>query len=420
MPRRFAALAATVLAGALGAQETLFLRQPTVSERHIAFAYANNIWIVDRAGGAARRLTSFPGGSSSPRLSPDGQLVAFTSSYAGNADVYVVSVDGGEPRRLTWHPGGDNAAGWTPDGRRVVFTSGRASHAPNAVPRFWTVSIDGGAEEPMAIPRGFQGQISPDGGRIAYRMAASWDDERRNYRGGQNKPIWVVDLKTWATDTIARPVNSKEVDPVWVGDDVYFISDRDDVQNVWKYASRTRQLSQVTRFRDHDVKTLGAGAGVLVFEQAGRVHLHDPRTGRTAAVPITVRGDFPWMMPQWKDVTSRMTNLALSPTGKRALVEARGEVFSIPADKGDVRNLTASSGSAERLPTWSPDGQSIAWFSDASGEYQLVVSSQDGITTRRSIALPGMSFPYMAQWSPDSRKISFVDTHLKLWVVDVA
>lgn len=419
MKRLIAVLTVAALAAPVSAQQTLFLRQPTVSERHIAFAYANNIWVVDRAGGAARRLTSFPGGSSEPQLSPDGRLVAFTGSYAGNADVYVVPVDGGEPKRLTWHPGGDNAAGWTPDGRRVVFTSGRASHAPNGVPRFWTVSVDGGAEEALAIPRAFQGKISPDGGRIAFRMPSAWDEERRNYRGGQNKAIWVTDLKTWATDTIARPVNSKELDPVWIGDDVYFISDRDDVQNVWKY-TRARQLTQVTRFRDFDVKTLGAGAGVLVFEQAGRIHQYDPASGRTTVVPITVRGDFPWMMPQWKDVTSRMTNLALSPTGKRALVEARGEVFSIPADKGDVRNLTHNSGTAERLPTWSPDGQSIAWFSDASGEYQLVVSSQDGITSRREIALPGMSFPYMAQWSPDSRKLSFVDTHLKLWVVDIA
>ncbi len=420
MRRYLCSLLAAVAPLAAGAQETLFLRQPSVSDRHIAFAYASNIWIVDRAGGQARRLTSFPGGSSQPRLSPDGRMVAFTGTYAGNADVYTVPVDGGEPKRLTWHPGGDNAAGWTPDGQRVVFTSGRASHAPNAVPRFWTVSVDGGAEEAMALPRAFQGQISADNGRVVYRMASSWDDERRNYRGGQNKPIWIVDLKTWALDTIARPGNTKEIDPAWVGDDVYFISDRDGVQNVWKYASRSRQLSQVTRFRDLDVKTLGASPNAVVFEQAGRIHLLDPKTGRSAPVPITVKGDFPWMMPQWKDVTSRMTNLTVSPTGRRALVESRGEVFSIPAEKGDVRNLTQTSGSAERLPTWSPDGQSIAWFSDASGEYQLVVSSQDGLTSRKSIPLPGMSFPYMATWSPDSRKLSFVDTHLKLWVVDIA
>ncbi|MCC6317961.1 MAG: PD40 domain-containing protein [Gemmatimonadaceae bacterium] len=400
------------------AQGTLLLRQPTVSARHIAFAYAGNIWVVDRGGGQARRLTSFQGGSSDPRLSPDGQWVAFTGTYAGNADVYVVAVDGGEPARLTWHPGNDAVTGWTADGKRVVFASGRASHAPNAVPRFWTVATTGGFEQPMALPRAFQGQVSPDGGRIAYRMASSWDDERRNYRGGQNKPIWVVNLANWATDTIPRPINSKEIEPVWLGDDVYFISDRDGVQNVWRYGSRSRQLTQVTKFRDFDVKTLGSGGGAVVFEQAGRIHLLDPASGTSRAVPITVTGDFPWIMPQWKDVTARVSNLALSPTGRRALVEARGEIFTIPAEKGDVRNLTHTSGAAERMPTWSPDGQSIAWFSDVSGEYQLVVASQDGMTSR-SIALPSMSFPYSPSWSPDSKKLLFTDTHLRLWVVDV-
>ena len=422
MPRHrlVLALALTAAATRVGAQETLLLRQPTVSAKHIAFAYANNVFIVDRAGGLARRLTSFQGSSSNPQLSPDGSLVAFTGTYAGNADVYVVPIEGGEPKRLTWHPGNDAVTGWTPDGKRVVFASGRASHAPNAVPRFWTVSVDGGAEEPMAIPRAYTGQVSPDGTRLAYRMNNSWDDERRNYRGGQNRPVWIVDLKTYALDTIPRPVNSKDIEPAWVGDDVYFVSDRDGVHNVYRWATRTKQLTQVTKYRDFDVKTLGTGAGVVVFEQAGRIHLYDPKAGRESPVPITVKADFPWMMPQWKDVTSRVANLALSPTGKRALVEARGEVFSIPAEKGDVRNLTHSSGSAERQPTWSPDGQSVAWFSDASGEYKLVISSQDGLGAPRVIDLPGMTFPYTPAWSPDSRKLLFTDVNLKLWVVDIA
>lgn len=415
-----ALLLAAMSAAPLVAQETLLLRQPTVSARHIAFSYASNVWIVDRAGGQARQLTSVAGGAANPKLSPDGRWVAFTGSYGGNADVYVVPVEGGEPRRLTWHPGGDQAAGWTPDSRSVLFVSGRATSAPSGAPRFWTVPVDGGVESPLAIPRGFQGAISPDGGRIAYRLNTSWDDERRNYRGGQNKPIWVVDLRTLALDTIPRPVRSKEIEPGWVGDHVYFISDRDDVQNVWRYDPGTRAVTQVTTFRDFDVKTLGAGAGAVVFEQAGRIHLYDVATGRHAPVPITVRSDLAWMQPTWKDVTSRISNLALSPTGKRALVEARGEIFSIPAEKGDVRNLTRSSGSAERSPVWSPDGKSVAWFSDRSGEYQLMVSGQDGLAEPRAITLPGMSFPYAPAWSPDSKRILFTDVHLQLWVVDVA
>ncbi len=402
------------------AQETLLLRQPTVSQTHIAFAYANNIWVVDRSGGSARRLTTFQGTSGSPKFSPDGRLVAFTGSYAGNADVYVVPVEGGEPTRLTWHPGGDAVTGWTPDGKRVVFSSGRASDAPSPAPKFWTVSVTGGPEEAMAIPRAFQGDISSDGRHLAYRVANSWDDERRNYRGGQNKPIWIVDLASYAIDTIARPVNSKEIEPAWLGDDVYFISDRDDVQNVYRYASKSKQLTQMTKFRDFDVKTMDAGGGMVVFEQAGRIHLLDPATGRSAPVSVSVKADFPWMMPQWKDVSARMSNIALSPTGKRALVEARGEIFTIPADKGSVRNLTQSSGSAERLPSWSPDGKWISWFSDKSGEYQLMVGSQDGISAPRAIPLPGMSFAYGASWSPDSKKVLFFDVGLKIWVVDVA
>ncbi|MCC7053121.1 MAG: PD40 domain-containing protein [Gemmatimonadaceae bacterium] len=413
-------VALCIAAPRAAAQETLLLRQPSVSERHIAFAYASNIWIVDRAGGQARRLTSFQGTTAQPRLSPDGRTVAFTGTYAGNADVYTVPVEGGEPTRLTWHPGADLATGWTPDGQRVVFASGRQSSAPTATQRFWTVAVTGGPEAPMPMPRAFQGHINAAGTHVAYRMASSWDDERRNYRGGQNKPIWVLDLKSFALDTIPRLVNSKELDPAWVGDDVFFLSDRDGVQNVWKYESRTRAVSQVTRFADFDVKTLEAGGGAVVFEQAGRLHLLDPRTGRAAPVSITVRGDFPWMMPQWRDVSSRITSLALSPTGRRALVEARGEIFTIPAEKGDVRNLSHASGSAERAPAWSPDGRLVSWFSDASGEYRLVIAPQDGAGEPRSIALPGMSFPYTPSWSPDSRRILFTDVALRLWVVDVA
>jgi tricorn protease len=422
MLRRFLVTAAALGLPALSAsaQETLLLRQPSVSERHIAFAYASNIWIVERSGGQARRLTSFQGISSQPKLSPDGRTVAFTGSYAGNADVYTVPVDGGEPTRLTWHPGADGVTGWTPDGKRVVFTSARQTHAPSPAPRFWTVSTEGGPETPMPMPRAFQGHINASGSHVAYRMASSWDDERRNYRGGQNKPIWVLDLKSYALDTIPRPVNSKELDPAWIGDDVFFISDRDGVQNVWKYDGRSKAVTQVTRFTDFDVKTMDAGAGVVVFEQAGRLHLLDPRTARATPVSITVRGDFPWMMPQWKDVSTRVTGIALSPTGKRAIVEARGEIFTIPAEKGDVRNLTHSSGTAERAPLWSPDGRSVGWFSDASGEYKLMIAAQDGQSEPRAITLPGMSFPYTPAWSPDSRKILFTDVGLKLWVVDVA
>jgi tricorn protease len=405
--------------GADGSSTTRLLRTPTVSATQIAFAYANNIWVVPRAGGIARRLTSFQGQTSNPHFSPDGKWLAFSAEYAGNNDVYVMPAEGGEPKRLTWHPGNDSVQGWTADSKAVLFTSARATSAPSAAPRFWTVPVEGGVEEPLPLPRGNQGKIAPDGKRIAYRMNTSWDEERRNYRGGQNRPIWIVDLNSY--DLVSPPwTDSKDMDPAWVGDAVYFISDRDGVANVWSYNIATKKLVQATKFTDFDVKALDSGAGAVVFEQAGYIHELDPKTGRTHIVNITAAGDFPWMMPRWEDVTSRMTNLAISPTGKRVLVEARGEIFTIPAEKGDIRNLSKSSGSAERDPAWSPDGKFISYFSDKSGEYKLVIESQDGLTPPREIELPHPTHYYTPSWSPDSKKLLYTDTNLKAWVLDIA
>ena len=398
---------------------TRMLRSPTVSASQIAFAYAQNIWIVPRAGGDARRLTSFQGQASNPRFSPDGHWVAFSGEYAGNLDVYVVPAEGGEPKRLTWHPGPDQVEGWTPDGKAIVFASGRATWAPSPAPRFWTVPLGGGPEEPMVLPRAYQGRISPDGRKVAYRLNNSWDEERRNYRGGQNRPVWITDLKTLETVSPAWD-GSKDMDPAWLGNRVFFISDRDGVANVWSCDAAAGDLKQHTKFTNFDVKTLDAGAGAVVFEQAGVIHELDPATNAEHAVPITARGDFPWMMPHWEDVGGRITNLALSPTGKRVLAEARGEIFTIPAEKGDARDLTRSSGSAERDPAWSPDGRNIAYWSDRSGEYQLVIEAQDGISPPRSVAVPNPGHAYTVSWSPDSKKLLYHDTNLRVWVLDVA
>jgi tricorn protease len=227
---------------------------------------------------------------------------------------------GGEPRRLTWHPGADTVQGWTPDGNSVLFTSGRATWALGGAPRFWTVPAEGGVEEPLPLPRAFQGKLSPDGTRVAYRMNTSWDEERRNYKGGQNRPIWIVDLKTY--DLVSPPwTDSWDKDPAWVGDTVYFISDRDDVANVWSFDTKTKRLAQVTTFRDFDVKALDANAGAVVFEQTGVIYLLDPKSGSARVVDITASGDFPWMVPQrtlapvwspdskWVAYASRLTSL---------------------------------------------------------------------------------------------------------------
>jgi tricorn protease len=399
--------------------QTRLLRTPTVSSTQIGFAYANNIWVAPRTGGSARRLTSFQGQTANPHFSPDGRWIAFSGEYAGNFDVYIVPADGGEPKRLTWHPGSDMVEGWTPDGKSILFSSTRATWTPSGAPRFWTVSSEGGVEQPMILPRAYQGKISPDGTHIAYRMNNSWDEERRNYRGGQNRPIWIVDLQTY--DLVSPPwTDSKDVCPVWVDDSVFFISDRDGVANVWEYQTKTKKLAQITKFTDFDVKSMDSGAGTVVFEQAGYVHELDPKSGKTRIINIVATGDFPWMMPNWEDVSNRLTNMALSPTGKRVAVEARGEIFTIPVDKGDVRNLTNSSSSAERDPAWSPDGKFVSYFSDKSGEYKLVIEAQDGLTPPREIALAKPTHYYTPSWSPDSKKLLFSDTNLKVWVLDVA
>jgi tricorn protease len=398
---------------------TRLLRSPTVSADRIAFAYANNIWVVERAGGLARRITSFQGATTNPKFSPDGKWIAFSADYSGNVDVYIVPAEGGEPKRLTWHPGADTVQGWTPDGKNILFASSRATAAPSGSPRFWTVPIEGGIEAPLALPRGYQGKMSPDGSHIAYRMNTSWDEERRNYRGGQNRPIWIVDLKSF--DLVSPPwTDSKDVDPVWVGDTVFFISDRDGVANVWAFDTKGKRLRQVTKYTDFDVKALDAGANTLVIEQAGYIHEIDPGSSKDKQLVITATGDFPWMMPRWEDVGSRLSNIAISPTGKRALVEARGEIFTIPVEKGDVRNLTHSSASAERDPAWSPDGKWISYFSDKSGEYRLVLEEPDGLAPPKEITIPKPSHYYTASWSPDSKKLLYSDTNVTVWVLDIA
>lgn len=416
--RRAMLVLSFVSSPSLRAQSTLLLRQPTVSETEIAFAYANDLWSVPRSGGDARRLTAFPGQESDPQFSPDGRLIAFTAQYDGNTDVYVILATGGEPRRLTWHPGGDLARGWTSDGRRVVFASGRTS-APVGFQRLWTVSVDGGMEEPLPIPRAFAGDPSPDGRRFAYQELPPPNVQWRNYRGGQTQPIRLINMQDYDVEQLPWD-NSNDQDPVWLGETVYFLSDRDWSINLYSYEIRSRELKQLTRFTDYDAKNLDAGGGALVFEQGGRIHLFDLRAGKSAPVDIRVAGDFPWQRPHFEDVSRALRNPALSPTGARAVFEARGEIITVPAEKGSFRNLTQSPGTADRTPSWSPDGKTVAWFADESGEYRLMIGSQDGLERPRAITLPNSSFQYTPVWSPDSRYLAFTDAGLNVWYVEIA
>lgn len=411
-------LAVSLLPAFINAQGTQLLREPTISQTSIVFVHANDLWKVDRGGGQAVRLTSNIGGESNPHFSPDGKTIAFTGQYSGNSDVYIVSVDGGEPTRLTWHPGADIVTGWTPDGK-VLFRSGRASY-PTAINQFWTVSTKGGMPEMMDIPQASSGEISPDGKFVAYNPITFWDPEWRNYRGGQAQPIWIVNLKTFDLIQTPRTDNERHTDPVWLGESVFYLSERDFANNIWSYNPATKEEKQWTFHADFDVKSLDAGASVIVYEQGGYLHVLNPKTGKSEQLEITVAGDMSWGRERWEDVSAnQLRNAAISPSGKRAVFEVRGEIVTIPKENGTWRNLTNTSASAERAPVWSPDGSKIAWFSDKNGEYSLMISDQFGMEEPKEISFQNPTFYFRPVWSPDGKFIAFTDTDYNLRYVDV-
>ena len=422
LPRRLRALAMLLAAAAVTApagahaQGTRFLRQPDVSASHIVFVHANDLWVVAREGGDATRLTSSDGAETDPAFSADGRWVAFSGQYGGNTDVYVMPSPGGQPQRLTWHPAEDAVQGWTPEGE-ILFRSGREG-VPTMLWKLYTVPPTGGLPTPLALPQAYLGEMSADGAHLAYQEIGHWDPEWRNYRGGQAQPIGVVSTSTW--ERVTPPwEGERQMDPAWMDGVVYYLSERDWAGNVWSFDPRTGMEKQLTRHADFDVKSLGAGAGVVVYEQAGYLHELDPASGRARQLEIRAAGDMNWSRPRWEEVPpARLRSAGLSPTGKRALFEWRGELFSVPAGEGSWRNLTRTPGVADRHPAWSPDGSRIAWFNDAGGEYGLVIAGQDGSGPRR-IDIPDPSFYFRPEWSPDGAKLAFTDTHYRLLVLDV-
>ncbi|MDQ6787013.1 MAG: PDZ domain-containing protein [Acidobacteriota bacterium] len=412
------------LAASLGvlaqSDKPMLFRQPTVSKTHVVFAYAGDLWRVSREGGAAERLTSGIGTESSPIFSPDGNWIAFTGEYDGNVDVYVVPAMGGEPRRITYHPGADGVIGWTPDGNSVVFLSTRGTGLP--VPKMYTMPVSGqGLPTELPFPMaGGVASFSPDGTKIAYMPLASAFAQWKLYRGGRETKIWIGNMSDSAVEEIPR-TSSNDFTPMWMGDKIYFLSDRNN-RNVTLYSfdTKTKKVTEAINNNGLDLKTASAGDGVIVYEQFGSINLFDPKSGKSNKINITLNGDLPSVRPRYERVAARIENASISPTGARAVFEARGEILTVPVEKGNARNLTNSPGAADRDPAWSPDGRWIAYFSDESGEYMLHLRDQTGMGEVKKISLgtPGSYF-YTPKWSPDSKKISYTDKRLNLWYVDI-
>ncbi|HEX8072840.1 MAG TPA: PDZ domain-containing protein [Pyrinomonadaceae bacterium] len=403
------------------------LRFPDINGDQIAFVYAGDIWTVPAAGGTARRLTSHPGLELFPKFSPDGRWLAFTGEYDGTRQVFVISTQGGAPRQLTFHNdvgalpprgGYDNRMlGWTPDGKHVLFRANRVPYS-DRLGRPYLVPVEGGTEQPLPITEGGSASYAPDGARLAYTPIANEFRGWKRYRGGQSPDVWIYDLKSNTAEQITN-TRAQDLVPVWLGDTIYYISDRDWTMNLFAYDTRSKQTRKVTNRSDYDVLWPSGAGDQLVYEAGGYVYRLDAKTGRDERVPIKVYGDFPDTVAYFRNVKANIETYALSPTGARALFGARGDIYTAPAKEGEVRNLTDSQGVRELAPTWSPDGRWVAYLSDRSGEYEFYVRPADGTGAERRVTTDGDIWRYPAIWSPDSTMLAYGDKKQRLRFVNV-
>jgi tricorn protease len=401
------------------AQKPLLLHKPAAGASQLVFSYGDDLWSAPRDGGPAHPLTTGAGTKTDAAISPDGKWIAYTGAYEGNADVYVMPASGGVPVRLTFHPVADVVVGWTPDSKQVLFRSSRDSYA--GFDRLFTVGLEGGLPHEIPLPEGVMGSFSPDGRQLAYVPVWNWQPGRawKNYRGGRTARVWIAKLSDSSVIEIPRENNSNDFNPLWIGEKIYFLSDRNGPITMFVYDTRSKKVEQVLP-PTSDIKSASAAPGEIVYEQLGSLHRLDLRSGKSAAISVEVAGDLPSLRPHYVKAGDHISNYAISPTGVRAVFEAHGEIFSVPADRGDIRNLTNTTAAAERDPAWSPDGKWIAYFSDESGEYALHLRSQDGTELKKIGLGEPPSFFYEPKWSPDSKKIAYTDKRLNLWYVDLA
>jgi tricorn protease len=414
---------ALLLMGAVPASaqvDARMFRQPAVSADKIAFVYAGDIWLVPKSGGAATRLSSPLGEESFPRFSPDGTRLAYSADYDGNTDVYVVPTAGGEPVRLTHHPMGDRVVGWHPDGKRVLFASSRES-GRQRYSQFYLVGLDGGLPEKLPVPYGEFGAFAPDGASFVYMPMSQDFRNWKRYRGGWAPDLWLFDLKTFAARNITNnPANDAQ--PMWFRNSVYFISDRGAEQrnNIWAEDAATGAVRQVTRYDDFDITFPSIGPDAIVFQKGGRLYLLSLPGEKVTEVPIRVVTDATTLRARTTKADKAINAAAVSPTGRRVVFEARGDVVTVPAERGAVINVTRSSGVADRYPRWSPDGKTLAYWSDRSGEYELTLKPADGTGVERKVTSLGRGFRYPPSWSPDSRKLAFIDQAMRIRIYDDA
>ncbi|HEV2211411.1 MAG TPA: PDZ domain-containing protein [Verrucomicrobiae bacterium] len=396
------------------------LRYPDVSATQIAFVYAGDIWVAPKAGGDAMRLSSPRGEESFPRFSPDGSQIAFTGNYDGNEDIYVIPATGGLPKRLTFHGAPDRMLEWYPDGKSILFASTRTSEK-DRFNKLFKMPAQGGLPEQLPVPYGEFGSISPDGKTLAYVPISVDFRTWKRYRGGMNPAIWLFNLDTYEARDITGNDAANSL-PMWHGATLYFLSDRDENKraNIWAYDTKRNKFRQITKFENFDVHFPNIGPQDIVFENGDSLYLLDLATEKYNEVHIRVLTDRATLKPHLEDVSKSVTQPDISPSGKRAVFEARGEIFTVPAEHGVVRNLTHSSGVAERFPAWSPDGKTIAYFSDRSGEYQLTLRPADGSGQETVLTKLGPGFRYRPWWSPDSKKLVFIDQTMRVHLYDLS